>query len=220
MKILIRETIKKLLPGLYYHFHFSQRLIKRRDSFLYQSGWDKSIKEKKPLDAKGNIIPWTNYAFVAFLDKRIDKNLKIFEFGSGFSTCYFNSRGNEVVSAEHHKDWISIVNGMLPNESKIIQVDGNDSDGYANSIVSCNQKFDFIFVDGLFRNDCVVVSIDYLTESGVLVLDDSERKDYETSFQLMKEKGFKELTFSSFKPGAFTLASTTVFYKSNNCLGI
>lgn len=220
MKKFFRETIKKLVPGLYYHYHFSQRLIRRRDSFLYQSGWDKSIKEKKPLDVKGNIIPWTNYAFVTFLDKRIDISLKIFEFGSGFSTYYFNSRGNEVVSAEHNKDWISILKGMLPSESKIIQVDGNDSMGYANSIVNCNQKFDFIFVDGLFRNDCVSVSIDYLTESGVLVLDDSERKDYEVSFQLMKVKGYRELTFSSFKPGAFTLASTTVFYKSNNCLGI
>lgn len=220
MKKFIREIIKKSAPRLYYFFHFAQRLIYNKTSFIYQSGWDKSIKERKPLDSNGNIIPWTNYAFVAFLDKRIQPSVKIFEFGSGYSTYYFSSNGNEVISAEHHKDWIRKVEEMLPKKSIIIEVDGNNIETYANSIVIPNIKFDFILVDGLHRNACIISSLNFLTEKGVLVLDDSERIEYHTSFQLMKEKGFKELTFSSFKPGSYKLASTTIFYKNNNCMNI
>ena len=59
-----------------------------------------------------------------------------------------------------------------------------------------------------------------MTELGVIILDDSERKEYQQTFELMKQEGFKSLTFTSIKPLAFKLASTTVFYKKNNCLDI
>lgn len=220
MRKKIRNIIKKIAPGSYSFFHITQRLVYHKNSFLYQSGWDKSIKERKPLDSNGNIIPWANYAFVTFLNEKLVPSLKIFEYGSGFSTYYFNSKGNEVCSAEHHKDWIVKVKEMLSNKTMIVETDGNDMAEYSNCISIPNRKFDIIFIDGLHRNSCAVTSINFMTESGVIILDDSERKEYQKTFELMKQEGFKSLTFTSIKPLAFKLASTTVFYKKNNCLDI
>ena len=59
-----------------------------------------------------------------------------------------------------------------------------------------------------------------LSVDGELVLDDSERPEYEEARVFLKQKGFKELSFSGISPGLFYLKATSVFYKAENCLDI
>jgi hypothetical protein len=59
-----------------------------------------------------------------------------------------------------------------------------------------------------------------VSENGVIVLDDSEREFYLEGINFLKGKGYKELSFSGISPGLFYRKSTSVFYRSENCLGI
>ena len=86
--------------------------------------------------------------------------------------------------------------------------------------VKLEEKFDIIIVDGRDRVNCCKQAVEALTESGVVVLDDSERTGYWEGIDFLLKNGFKQLSFSGISPGLFYLKSTSVFYKTNNCLSI
>jgi spermidine synthase len=91
---------------------------------------------------------------------------------------------------------------------------------YCRMPVKLNVKFDVIIVDGRDRVNCCKQAIEALSPDGVVVLDDSEREFYAPGIAFLKEHGFKQLSFSGISPGLFYNKATSVFYKSNNCLGI
>ncbi len=96
-----------------------------------------------------------------------------------------------------------------------------DTDGdYSKKASSLAEKFDIVIVDGRDRVNCCKYGINALTEKGVIVLDDSERESYHPARVLLKQQGFKELSFSGISPGLFYEKATSVFYKANNCLDI
>ena len=59
-----------------------------------------------------------------------------------------------------------------------------------------------------------------LKDSGVLILDDSNRPDYAPGFELAAELGYRTLHFEGLKPTDFIREKATLFYRSNNCFGI
>ena len=95
-----------------------------------------------------------------------------------------------------------------------------DDGKYCRMAHNYSEKFHIIIVDGRDRVNCCKNSITALTDDGVIVLDDSERPQYKEAIDYLKSKGFKELPFSGISPGSFINKSTTIFYKSKNCLGI
>ena len=46
---------------------------------------------------------------------------------------------------------------------------------YVNCIESGNILYDLIVIDGAYRYDCAEVAIKYLSNDGLIILDDSER---------------------------------------------
>ena len=58
--------------------------------YLVKLGWYKSFEAQKPVDANGNPEFWLNYSFISFLEKKLSKDLEIFEYGSGHSTIKFS----------------------------------------------------------------------------------------------------------------------------------
>ncbi len=200
--------------------NITRRLIFNKKSFLHQSGWISSIIKKMPVDENLNTIPWFNYSFYEFISKRINPEIIIFEFGSGYSSIFFSRKVNKVYSVEHDSSWIKKINSLTSNNHYIIESSLHDKHHYINSLKFPETKFDVVFVDGRFRKDCCIQAIKYLSEKGVVILDDSERVRYQEVFPFMEKSNFKELTFSSFKPNMNNLASTTVFYRINNCLNI
>ncbi|HSG65383.1 MAG TPA: FkbM family methyltransferase, partial [Gammaproteobacteria bacterium] len=82
------------------------------------------------------------------------------------------------------------------------------------------EKFDVVIVDALFRNECLIHAAEALTESGVIVLDDSDPDLHSTSIDHLESLGFRALKFEGLKPGSIKAYRTTVFYRDGNCLGI
>jgi hypothetical protein len=188
--------------------------------YLNSIGWFTAFDEKKAVDAVGNPLPWVTYSFIDFIKNRINKSQAIFEYGSGSSTLFYAKKAGSVTSVEHDKTWFeNVKNTSLANAEMIfcqLETDGE----YAKKASLLNKKFDIIIVDGRDRVNCCKYSINALTDAGVIVLDDSERPEYQPARDFLTQNGFKELSFSGISPGLFYEKATSVFYRVNNCLDI
>jgi len=60
----------------------------------------------------------------------------------------------------------------------------------------------------------------FLTDEGVIILDDSKRNEYDRGIIHLMNKGFKKIDFGGIPPGTFIKKFTTVFYRTKNCLYI
>jgi hypothetical protein len=188
--------------------------------YLDTIGWFKAFDSQQAIDGEGLPIPWVTYSFIDFIKPRLHKDLSVFEYGSGNSTLFYAQRVRNVVSVEHDETWYrKIVKEKAPN-AEMIFCRLDMAGAYSKKAASLDQKFDIIIVDGRDRVNCCKQGINGLTERGVIVLDDSERKTYNPARLFLLQQGFKELSFSGISPGLFYEKATSVFYKANNCLDI
>lgn len=188
--------------------------------YLKSIGWFTAFDKKQAVDADGYALPWVTYSFIDFIRYRINKKLTVFEYGSGSSTEFYAKRAGAVTSVEHDKDWFDLVSKKNPANAEIIFCKLERDGDYSKKAKSLGKKFDIIIVDGRDRVNCCKYSIDALSTSGVIVLDDSEREIYHPARVFLKQHGFKELSFSGISPGLFYEKATSVFYKPVNCLEI
>ena len=143
-----------------------------KDSYLYTTGWIRSLKEYKPVDVNGKPIPWMNFHMIGFLKERFNKNLNLFEFGSGYSTFFYADRVKTVTSVEYDEQWYQRLKTNLPDNVKLIS-QSDDVDGKNSRIITTlNKKFDAVVVDGCDRVNCIKQSILALSAGGVIILDD------------------------------------------------
>jgi predicted O-methyltransferase YrrM len=188
--------------------------------YLSTIGWFTAFDNQQAVDANNQPIPWVTYAFIDFIKPRLNKDLSIFEYGSGNSTLFYAKNVKRVVSVEHDEAWYKNIVGQKAPNAEMIFTKLETNGEYAQKAKLLGEKFDIIIVDGRDRVNCCRYSVDALTENGVLILDDSERLDYEDARMLLKEKGFREISFSGISPGLFYNKATSVFYRTNNCLAI
>src|SRR5690606_22979284 len=96
-----------------------------------------------------------------------------------------------------------------------------EADGaYCRTPLTLNEKFNIIIVDGRDRVNCCKQCLNALTDDGVVVLDNTEREHYNEAISFFLERGFKHIPFTGIPPGVFITTSTSLFYRSNNCLGV
>jgi hypothetical protein len=188
--------------------------------YLADIGWFNSFETKMPVGGSGEPIPWVTYSFIDFVKERINSSQTIFEFGSGNSTLFYAKRAGKVVSVEHDKNWFDMIYAGKPSNSELIFCELEDDGKYCRMAGSFDEKFQIIIVDGRDRSNCCKQSLSALAADGVLILDDSERPQYQDAIRHMKELGYKELPFTGIAPGSFIYKSTSVFYKTDNCLSI
>jgi hypothetical protein len=188
--------------------------------YLNDIGWFKAFESRSPVDGEGNPIPWVTYSFIDFIKERLRKQLTVFEFGSGNSTFFYAKYAGLVVSVEHDKEWFEKIVKSKPENSEMIFCELVKGGDYCHMPGKLEEKFDIIIVDGRDRVNCCKQAVNALSANGVVVLDDSERDKYKQAVDFLVNNGFKHLSFSGISPGLFYRKSTSVFYKSDNCLGI
>lgn len=188
--------------------------------YLAEIGWFKAFRSYAPVDNKGEPVPWVTYSFIDFISERIGNEHTVFEFGSGNSTLYYAKRAAKVVSVEHDKQWFEKISATKPSNAELIFCELQEDGKYSRTPSSAGMKFDVIIVDGRDRVNCCLHCLPALTDPGVVVLDDSEREKYSAAREFLKKEGFRELSFSGISPGLFYRKSTSVFYRTVNCLGI
>ncbi len=192
----------------------------RTAGFFKESGWIASWEKKMPQSENGEPSPWFTYSANRFLAERLKKDMVAFEYGSGNSTLFLGPRVKKLTSLEHKPDWFSNIDPHPYENTRIILCQLDDQGSYPNYPKNLGEKFDLIIVDGRRRNDCLMISTELLSERGVVILDDSQRERYEDGMKTMKDRGFKRLDFYGLSLGDYVLKATSIFYRTNNCLGI
>jgi hypothetical protein len=193
----------------------------KETGYLNEEGWFRAFDEGKPMDKEGNPIPWFSYPAIDFLKDRLNSELLVFEYGSGNSTLFFSARVKKIISIETNKLWFDSISKKLPHNASIYFCDlSKDNNKYNRFIKEANAKYDIIIVDAENRNEVILNLHENLKDDGIIILDNSDRKEYSESISYLRDKGFSKLDFWGITAGYFNKTCTTFFYKQNNCLGI
>lgn len=218
MVVSLIDKIKTLLRA---DFSVIRILLSQLHSgYLLDNGWFQSYKNKTSVDKNGNPIPWVTYPFIDFIYERLNKEIDIFEFGSGNSTLFYATKVKSITTVEHDKQWFNKISKIIPENSKIIFQEADTDGDYCRCIKKTNKKFDIIIVDAVDRVNCIYNSLDSLSDNGIIILDDSERIDYRDGINFLINNNFRRLDFWGIAPGILFRKCTSVFYKKNNCLWI
>lgn len=187
-------------------------------------GWTKSFLEGFSQDHNSQAVPWMTYGAIDFLQNYLKKDHLIFEYGCGASTLFF-SQIAKVISIETNPRWLEIINGKMTSKNKensniTLMTDGIDNENYQNFAADCakqnNRKFDLIIIDSIKRFLCAKNAISALKDDGVIILDDSERKNYRKIFDFFTKENFKTKNFEGIAPGQLRIKNTSFFSKKFN----
>lgn len=218
-------NMKKTLVGIVRKFvffskiHAVSKLVKNKN-YLVDEGWFESFRKQMPVDKYGQAIPWYTYAAIRFLAARVGSNMNVFEFGSGNSTIWWGRHTLKVVSCEHNEQWYRVLKLQLPENVEYLYCQLEPGGEYSKAANRKKEKFHIIIIDGRDRVNCLKNSLSQLTEDGVVIWDNSDRKKYQEGFDYLAINNFKKIDFYGFGPINSVGWCTTIFYKTNNCLGI
>jgi hypothetical protein len=220
MHPVLKRLLVKAFPTYTTYARVVQLLVRDRNSYLQATGWIRSLQEQRPVGRDGGAVPWMNYSIVTLLRDRLTKDLRLFEFGSGYSTSFYAQLVGSVTSVEYDQAWIGTVMRMLPDNVELIYQPLDIDGKYCRVIRSSGTSYDVVVIDGRDRVNCIRQSIEALTDRGVIVLDDSQRAEYRDGADYAISKGFAALPLEGLKPTGNQIERTTVFYRRDNCLGI
>ena len=202
-----RNRLRRFLPWLFVLGKWLTLLFSTR-SFLRTSGYFRSVGSGRPVRADGSPIPWMNYGIVSLLEERLNKDMVLFEYGSGNSTTFYAGRVGQVIAVED------------PANAQVILCAPFDPARYAGTIAEQGRRFDVVIIDGKVRLRCLEVARDWLTDGGVIVLDDVNSDEYLPGIEDMKKRGFRVLEFTGLKAGSVRSYTTVLMYRPGNVLGI
>lgn len=212
MKWLFDRVLAR--SGLFATYQFWHR------SYLRESGWYRSVREQKPVDSKGNPIPWITYPALEFLEGRVAKDMTVFEYGCGGSTLWWAGKVARVVASEHNLQWFETMRQLVPANVELCHAQLGGEGDYSRQILKYKNAFDIIVIDGRERNACAKNALGALKEGGVILWDNSERERYAEGQEYLLQNGFKRLDFTGLGPLNFYAWGTSLFYRSNNCFGV
>lgn len=118
-------------------------------------------------------VPWITRDAVQMLEDFLDKTQNGFEWGSGNGTLWLLKRSKSLTSVEHHRAWAESVKKRLENAG-VHNADYRhvEESAYVDVIDEFpNGHFDYVIVDGLFRDLATSKSIPKLRSGGLLVID-------------------------------------------------
>lgn len=180
-------------------------------------GWFRTRAMQRAIDADGNPIPWFTYPAFAFLSERVRRNWRVLEFGSGMGTIWWSRNVDHHVALEHDSEWAARV--AESSSARVVQTNAADATSYIAPARDLG-VFDVVIVDGLFRNECLLVACDLVSANGVIVLDDAQRAEYASAAKAMRAKGFRWLPFHGPQPVSKHAGCTAVLYRPENVLDL
>lgn len=210
MKALAHQVLRRIdLHSLY---------SLRKGGQLKEDGWFKSYREHLAVDSGGAPIPWWTYSAIKFIQPRLSKSMKVFEYGCGNSTLWLSRLVDCVVAVEHNPAWSELIQDKAPANVSVVLRSVNN--GYATEILKQGMKFDLVIIDGRNRVECAKSAIQMLKNRGVIIWDNAERSEYTEGYKTLIDKGLRQLDFSSMGPINTYAWTTSVFYKQDNCFEI
>lgn len=119
--------------------------------------------------------PWLTRDAVRLLQGYLQPHHVGFEWGSGNGSAWFARRCRSLVSVEHHRGWSEQVQARLRAEG-LTHVDHRFvEEAHYTSVIDAfpDAHFDFVLVDGLFRDEAFLRSLPKLKPGGLLIFDNA-----------------------------------------------
>jgi precorrin-6B methylase 2 len=208
------------------------------DSFCFFPTWFNSVKRNNnPLNYDQ---PWIVYSAKRFLDAILQKDMTVWEYGSGSSTLYFARRVKQVYSVENDKSWFYRLKTVMEKENidnvQYTLVEAEDADetaidstyiskspeynnksfkSYVKSIeIVPDNSLDIVLVDGRARSACIAHAMQKIRRGGYLIVDNSERHYYfENNESLFSRNLWNQYHFTGPVPYTFDFSRTSFFKK-------
>ena len=176
---------------------------------------ERSMDEKVCIDRDGNPIPWYTYPAIEYLSQFDYSTKAIFEFGTGYSSMYWAKRAKKVISIEDNPEWFSKFSKEFSAENwEMIYCD--EKQGYEDTILRSDERYDVIVVDGKRRAECAEKAIKKLADGGMIILDDSDRintsQEYVKAVKILKEANLLQVDFYGFCPMNNYSKTTSIFF--------
>ncbi len=185
---------------------------------LVQDGWIRSVLEQASVDREGRPIPWITYSALDFLSSHLDRVQNVFEWGCGNGTLWWAEKADLIRAVEHDPVWLDKIRGKAPGNVELIRQDLHD--GYEDALLDGDIDYDVIVIDGRRRLNCMELAPQRLSDRGVIILDNSDREQYQPGIAALRAKGFNQVDFSGFCPIVNFKSQTSIFYRQNNLVGL
>ena len=114
---MVRTFVKKTVRWLVGRTGVGSKALVTLDlwPYLEDKGWVRSRRERLPVDRDGDCLPWYSYSMIAFLSDKVRPDMRVFEYGSGYSTLWWARRVAHVTSCEHDQYWYDTLNAKVPS---------------------------------------------------------------------------------------------------------
>jgi hypothetical protein len=176
---------------------------------LRELGWQRSL-EGGPVDGAGRPLPWYSYPAAVWLERRLRRSDRVFEFGAGHSTLWYAARVSSVAAVDHDEGWVARLRPGLPANASVRLASGDD---YPAALDGEEGEFDVIVVDGILRNECADRAAGRIAPDGLVVFDNSDRPENAAGVEALMRSGLRHVEFVGFTAGFATLTCTSVFFR-------
>jgi hypothetical protein len=140
-------------------------------NLMKEQGHFRTIATGRPLAPDGSPVPWFTYGAIAYLEQFDFTDRDVFEFGSGNSTLYWQTRTRSVVSVEDDPTWFEEISKQIDHSRVDYRLVSTRLD-YVHGVTG--GTYDIIVIDGSHREDCVEPAIAALRSGGMIVLDNAD----------------------------------------------
>ena len=160
----------------------------------------------------GQVLPWLNeHTLMEYIlnlceiESDVMRKWIVFEWGSGFSTLWWQKHCRVLISIEHTPEWYKFLkDAIAPNCSLKLR---KTKKSYVTAINEAGGSYDCIIVDGRWRYGCLVKSLSRVKCGGILIFDNSNCSLYQDCIELLKNLSNYKLEYKS--PDHFKKTPTT-----------
>ncbi len=155
-------------------------------------------RRSRPCTIENTVLspPYTPYMTpqeAAIIKRHIDRHRprRCLEWGIGHSTLVFSQCGRaaEWIGIDHDSEWVDKVAAVAPEHVQLFHAADQDASlplerqfaGYVDH-EAVTGKFDFIFIDGQHRWQCLAKAAEHLAPGGFCFVHDSARSDMHKHF--------------------------------------
>lgn len=140
---------------------------------------------------QGTASSWDSFKFALYKVLDAIKPKTVFEYGPGTSTSIMAIYPTvEIIdSVEHNLQWYNKWKWEMPENVNLIYQPQMEL--YPETAGRC-KKYDLIFIDGREREKCLYVARSRMNDSGVVILHDAERPNYQEMIGSYKYKFWED----------------------------
>ncbi len=153
------------------------------------------------------------------IEKHIQPNWRVLEFGAGLSTVWWAKRVESITSIEHDRGWYTEIQQKLEAGGwKNVDFRFRDLELYETAVKDIESgSMDFLVVDGIKRLECMHEAVRLVKRGGGFVyLDNSDVQSverlmaYEVLVSAAHEQGGYVMKFVDYPPGMFQVTEGTL----------